>query len=510
MAAKADVAQFPTCFNLAAEMKRKGIPPDITTYTTLLRALAHGGYAAQTLAVLEDMVNFGVHPNATCFNHIIHAHRTLTSPHLHLVLRKMEQLGVVPNAATYTLIITRFTAEDNLEMALQHLHTMKDHKLLPETTAAQAVIALAARQGHPRLAIDLAIWFEAQTVRKVENPIWLACLQSAAAELYAEGVIRCWYTLVADLAVSPDEGLCTLVLNTAARNGLPDLATDALRVLKVLEVPWMEHHLAPLFEAFCRAERFEDAFSTLVIMRQNNIEPTQHTAFPLIGIINGDPEILDKLRATLEQMRKEEKPVDISALNILVRASISAGQMSNALADYNSFKSFGLQPSRETFHHFIDGCISSSDVAYGELAFRQMVEGGTSPDHDVFEKMIMLHLKQETYDDAFLHLEQMQAAGFVPARHIYEALILKCASVGDARYSVALEEMREVGHRTRPDFMAEVARLNNLALAAAAEVVEQARVEALKNSGGLGLDGSARKFIETGGLSGLEVKGVSR
>ncbi|KAJ6609859.1 hypothetical protein B0H10DRAFT_1812604 [Mycena sp. CBHHK59/15] len=487
MAAKADLSQFPPCFALASEMKQQGISPTISTYNTLLRALAHGGYAWQTLAILEDMLSVGVSPNASSFNHIIHAYRTESTALLPMVLRKMEDLGVVPNATTYTLLITRFTADQNLEMALQFLHAMKVHNLLPEVAAAQAVITLAAKQGQPKLAVDLAVSFEKQTVRKVENSVWLACLHSSAAELYSDGVIKAWYTLVRDLAVSLDEGICTLVLHMAARNGLPDLATDALRVLKVLGVPWMEHHLAPLIEAFCRAEQFEEAFSTISIMRQNNIEPTPQTCSPILQVVRQNPSFVDQLWAILEQMHKDAKPVDISALNILLHASVSTGQMSRALADYHNFKHYGLQPNTETFHLFIDGCILSHDVAYGEFAFRKLKEAGTSPDPDAFEKMIMLHLTQETYDDAFLYLEEMQGAGYVPGQHVYEALALKCASAGDARYVVALDEMKEVGHSIHPDLKEEVLRLN-----AAALPVEQ--------MGGMRLDGSAQRFIETGGL----------
>lgn len=72
IAAKADVSQFPACFSLAADMKKQGVSPDISTYNTLLRALAHGGYATPTFAVLEDMLAVGVSPDAMSFNHIIH------------------------------------------------------------------------------------------------------------------------------------------------------------------------------------------------------------------------------------------------------------------------------------------------------------------------------------------------------------------------------------------------------------------------------------------------------
>ncbi|KAJ6499358.1 hypothetical protein C8R45DRAFT_982182 [Mycena sanguinolenta] len=493
MAAKGDVGASPACFALAAEMKQRGIKPNVTTYNTLLRALAQGAYGPATLATLEDMLAVGVAPDTTSLNHILDAHRTAPSSFISYILKRLEALAVTPNAATYTLLITRFVAEQNLEVALQYFHAMKAHNLLPDVAAAQAVITLAANQGFPRLAIDIATSFENETFRKVEDSVWLACLHSSAAELYAEGVSISWYTLVKDLAISPDEGLCTLVLHTAGRNGLPDLATDALRVLKVLDVPWMEHHLAPLFEAFCRAERYQDAFSTLAIMRQSNIHPTTHTTLPIVWAVEQQPEILEDLWETLRRMHNEGLPVDPSACNALLQASFSTQPLSRAIGDYTVLKSLGVHPSAETFHIYIDGCISAGNVAYGELAWQQLKEAQVALDHDVFGKMITLHLTQDAYDDAFLYLEDMQGAGHVPAQHLYEALAVKCATNGDPRYLVALDEMKEVGHKVTPQLQSYCSELNEVA-----DV--RLRAEALK---GLGVDGSAQKFIETGGLSAL-------
>jgi hypothetical protein len=61
---------------------------------------------------------------------------------------------------------------------------MRTKHLIPDVAAAQAVIVLAANQGFPRLAVDIAVSFEKETVRKVEDSVWLACLHSSAAELY--------------------------------------------------------------------------------------------------------------------------------------------------------------------------------------------------------------------------------------------------------------------------------------------------------------------------------------
>ncbi|KAJ7647386.1 hypothetical protein FB45DRAFT_733113 [Roridomyces roridus] len=487
MAAAADKSQFPTCFTVAAEMKVRGVAPNLVTYNTLLRALAHGGYALPTFAVLEDMLSMGISPDTTSFNHIIDAHRTETSGILPFIMRRMEELGVPPNQTTYTLLITRFADDKNLEMALQYLHAMKNHNLVPEVAAGQAVILLAANEGYPKLALDLVTFFEEKTVRKVEDSIWLACLYSSAQALYGQGVIKCWYAVVSDLAIPPDEGLCTLVLHTAARNGLPDIATDVLRVLKAMDIPREEHHFASLFEACCRAANFEMAFTTLNVMRQNGVPSTLKTVLPLVRVVQQKPELLDQLWECLDKMQAEGQLVDVTSFNAVLHSSILTQPMSRALADYNTLESRGLAQNAESFAVFLDGCISAGNVAFGELALRRLKESETPVDNNSLEKMISLHLTQEVYDDAFVFLEEMESAGFTPSRQIYEAIIIKCAAAGDSRYLVALNEMQRTWKHVSPNLKAHAIRLYEEKQGAVSSTM-------------VGMDRRARRFIETGGL----------
>jgi hypothetical protein len=69
-------------------------------------------------------------------------------------------------------------------MALQYLFAMRSQNIVPELSAVQGVIILAAESGHPRLAYDLATYFEDNSHRRVGDDVWIACLYSAAQALY--------------------------------------------------------------------------------------------------------------------------------------------------------------------------------------------------------------------------------------------------------------------------------------------------------------------------------------
>ncbi|KAF7315387.1 Methyltransf-25 domain-containing protein [Mycena indigotica] len=486
MVQHADSAQFPQCFAVAAEMKKEKVAPSRITYNTLLRSLAHGGHASATLAVLEDMVAMEIKPDVTAFNFIVHAHRTQVSPFLHSVLRRMENMEVPPNATTYALLISRFAQEQNLEVCLAYLREMQSAGLVPQLATIQSVIILAAEKGWPRLAIDLAESYE-RTTRKVEDSVWHACLQASASQLYAEGVTKCWNLLVKDLAVLPDEGLCLLVLNTAARHGLPDLATDVMRILQILEVPWEEAHLAALFEALFVTKRYEESFDSLAIMRQNDLIPTLQTAYPIVAAIVASPPLLDELWTVILQMKDQNKFVDPSIGLALLQASVATQPLSRALGDNESLIKFGFEPSLEAFAILLDACISSGNLIYGELVYQQAKQAGVDKDAASLERMIALHLSRNKFDGAFRYLDLMEINDSIPSKHICEVLALTAADAHDPRYLLAIDAMKRAQYPIEQTFLDKC--LEQYRRRQPAQVSKEA-----------GLDPVAKKFIETGGL----------
>ena len=75
-----------------------------------------------------------------------------------------------------------------------------------------------------------------------------------------------------------------------------------------------------------------------------------------------------------------------------------------------------------------------------------MKETGVSPDSQTYERLVVLCLQGETYEDAFFYLEEMKSLAMVPPLIVYDAIIRKLVSVGDTRYTIALEELKECGY----------------------------------------------------------------
>jgi len=255
--------------------------------------------------------------------------------------------------------------------------------------------------------------------------------------------------VVNDLNLIPNEGVCMATLNTAARHGLPDLATDVLRILKTGGIDWQEHHFSALIEAFCRNGQIKEALITLHIMRTNDIPPTDFTSAFIFDFIKHDIDSLDSTWSVIDEIHASNAGLDIDALNVMIQASIFLGDLQRAIGIYKSFSDYGFVPNHSTFNLLLQGCVGAHHRQLGDILLDDMKQAQVKPNAETYEKIILLCLTQETYEDAFFYLEEMKAAGHVPTRAIYESLLAKCLSVNDARGNMVLQEMKECGYKVK-------------------------------------------------------------
>lgn len=103
----------------------------------------------------------------------------------------MLEADIVPDATSYEILIAHLTKEENLEMALAILTEMEKRDLSPSTETAESVVLLAAKQGNPRLALDLATSYEAVSVRPLSTAIWVHVLASCAEYLFVSKTTQC-------------------------------------------------------------------------------------------------------------------------------------------------------------------------------------------------------------------------------------------------------------------------------------------------------------------------------
>jgi pentatricopeptide repeat protein len=110
----------------------------------------------------------------------------------------MEDAGIEHTEGTFALLIRRYLADSNLEMAFKLLVEMESRGLTPTLNTAEDVIILAARRRMPRLALEMAENFEVSSVRRLGMHVWVSCLLSSSESLYVSAISNCSrHTLIA-------------------------------------------------------------------------------------------------------------------------------------------------------------------------------------------------------------------------------------------------------------------------------------------------------------------------
>jgi len=262
--------------------------------------------------------------------------------------------------------------------------------------------------------------------------------------LQLDGVNYTW-RLVKELGITPNEGICLAVMNTAARHGAPELAADVLQALKQQSVRWQDYHFDAVIEAFCRNNQLKEALVTLKIMVDNEVPPSRGVLSTISNISLQDSESIDRAWDALETLKQEGNFLPLH-LNLLINASIELKDLQRAMGIYKSFDDYSVVPSIPVFHSLFDGCITAQHRQLGDLLLADMKKYGLEPNSVTFAKLIQLCLTQDAYEDAFFYLEEMKASGRTPHRSIYVNLVHKCWSANDPRVEMVLDEMKECGY----------------------------------------------------------------
>lgn len=226
---------------------------------------------------------------------------------------------------------------------------------------------------------------------------------------------------------------------------------QTLACLDRAEIPIEEHHLAAVIEAYARSGDLTGASLALKSFMSPSFQPTLKTVLPMSRLISQNVPTFD-LAWSMYLDKFVEEEADLLIMNMLLQATVFLRDVNRAQAVYATRTELAWSPNIDTFNLMIHCAIAAKHHPVGDLMMQDMQKAGVTPNQDTYCSMISLCLTQSDYQDAFLYLEQLKAEGIRPPREIYQAIIEKCANNGDSRYSLALEEMEEVGYNIESDF----------------------------------------------------------
>jgi len=258
--------------------------------------------------------------------------------------------------------------------------------------------------------------------------------------------------------IIPDEGLCMAILHCLAKTGQSlEIGNQIIAFLKQSFIKIQEYHITPILLCLEQAQPDDVgyAFALLHLMAEEKITPTNTTTQPVVRMLAANKENRTNAIEWLKTKATSGKNISIHAWNCLIAAqvgtvgknlSVGLPEFQQAIGLLDDAKSFGISPDTRTYNLLLRGCMRFRYPERGRNLYRMMLDLGVERNGETHERLILLTLLEEDYEDAFLHLEQMQDEKFVPSALVLMAIAKKCAGKVDARWKACVRKMESLGY----------------------------------------------------------------
>ncbi|OBT59440.1 hypothetical protein VE04_00614 [Pseudogymnoascus sp. 24MN13] len=486
-------------------IKNRGERPNVRHFDALIRANADAerGSAEEVEGLLKEMDKQGIIGDSSLYHSVL---MTLAVHPNHLlraeILTEMKARWISLSPLGYHHLIISHLRDREYELALSVFYSLHHRHIPVEPWLYDILIYVFSEAGELPTALSI---LQSRAEDPDRNPlypdpqdvspgVWPYFLDTCAAAYDYAGVLYVWRKRVEIDYLRPSDGTLANVLNTAALAGDPALATSALKMLadRKGELPTSSYEA--MLEAYATAKDVTNAFRVLCIMGKAGGEstsktPSSATTRPLFKLLRdeGSEGIQDAWKA-LKPLQDEGKEIPIAAVNVILEAAASSGELALAMRLYKelvssqsapapkteqpdssivegtspniryktSRKALRVHPDTTTINVLLQGCTkirsSASPKRMAMYLASEMARQGIRPDELTYDRLILvcLHEGQQDYEDAFRYLEEMTAMGWQGRvrNGTWHALARRCASERDGRVDTVLEMMEGLGLET--------------------------------------------------------------
>ncbi|KAL7273513.1 hypothetical protein RUND412_003629 [Rhizina undulata] len=447
----ADLAKrwkFPDVLEHAVDMVKDGHKPSLEMYSCLIEACANfQGCLLQDLAfnLFDEMKSLTISPDARIYHNLL---RLLSNSPDYIkraeIIEEMKIRWYKLSDDSWQWIILGYLKDGHLEMALEIIDERPE--VIALSTYEETIKALCklgeADEAYKLTCKAIGTQFEN---RELSAALYYELLVASAKELHLEATKFAWKKVIETERFTPDDGLCLLVLHTAARNGDPMLATDVFRILAQRATRLEEHHYAALIETYTVTGDISSALSVLSLMVDAGVLPSRNTARSISLKLAESAEAVDGAFTILQEMKENGKEVEISMFNAVVAAAVQRNDLMGAFKLYSRISELDLQPVLDTFNILLKGAALEGRKDVALFVIGEMRERAIVPTVRTYEHLIKMSLNQADYDDAFGYLEEMKNIGFWVRGTVYRWILEKCLENEDPRAAIVVREMRDKG-----------------------------------------------------------------
>jgi pentatricopeptide repeat protein len=185
-------------------------------------------------------------------------------------------------------------------------------------------------------------------------------------------------------------------------------------------------------------------------MKKARLEPTESTTRSMFDSLSKNPNLPSETFEIVKSLTMRGQDIPTAAVNVMIEACVAHGNLKEAIKYYKAFHEICPSgPNTATFNALLQGCSRSpgnKDLAM--FLASEMAAFGVRPDILTYDRLVLVCLSDDIYEDAFRYIDEMKAMfeGSELRTGTFNALIKKCVAAGDKRVWGILKDMQNRGH----------------------------------------------------------------
>ncbi|PKA50349.1 Pentatricopeptide repeat-containing protein [Apostasia shenzhenica] len=452
-----DLKQFFEFWIRSLDASGKPNRPDVDIYNHYLRAnLMMGASAGELLDLAAQMEEYQVLPNTASYNLVLKAmFQASEYEAAEKLLDRMLQTGCVPDDESYNLVISLLLSKNQIESSLKYMDLLLNSGYMLSSSVFTEYVRSCVSSG--RLDALALIIEKCKTTdqNKALSPSWKLCnyiadvatqsdhskLAFFALEFFARWMVRgenTWPTVL----LSVDEGLVISALGTAGRTCNSDLIDASLSILKhslrQKRAPNPETYLAKIY-AYAALGKLQRAFSTLNELEtvygnseevDNDLFSPFTSLYPLVvACCRNGFSTLDLVYVQLENLSHANPPYkSVAALNCVILGCANIWDLDRAYETFEAItEKFQLTPDIHSYNALICAFGKLKKTTEACKVFDHLVSLGVKPNATMYAVLIDVHLANRDPKAAVSIIHEMANAGFTPSKYILKKVRRRCS-----------------------------------------------------------------------------------
>jgi len=391
-------------------IKQRSQTPNAFLYEALIASnWEPAGSAKEVRDILNEMRDLGVATTSSLYHTALRA----LAVHPDYLLRnriisemKERWLEITPDGR-YSIALG-LLREGQHELALEKLEQLLNSPHSVPSWLLDIFIVVLTQHSHFDEALHL-LQIRTQSHPSSLSPnIWSFILDECSRNYHYTGTRLAWDTLVPAKLLTPSDGTCLNVLNTASRHSDARLATDVISHLSARGVKLGAHHYEALVDCYARRDDVPNALHSLCIAARAGVPVSQASTASLSAALRRDPSLARAARDALLRLG-ETFAVPLPAFNAVLDG-LCARDGAAAFELYRQVRHVcGCGPDRHTFRPFMeDGGRCCWDAGAARFLADEMRAFGVEPTRGFYDRLVYLAAVEGDLDAAFESMGQLE------------------------------------------------------------------------------------------------------